>query len=168
MSLDSVHSILSHPATLPAITFLCLMLFFLFICHILDTYNGIGGRVKRLLIIGPCGSGKTVMWHQLVNGEAPPLGVVASMQENEGICHQVKGLKIIDVPGHERLKNVRENQLKECGAILYMVDSCVVEPHRTEAAEELFDVLTHPSVLRRKVPVLIACNKSDLENSAHR
>lgn len=164
---DSLPSFLSHPASLPALTFFCLMIFLLFICHLMDTFNPIRGRPKKLLIIGPCGGGKTVMFHQLVDGQAPPLGVVASMQENEGTCHQVKGLKIVDVPGHERLKNVREAQLKDCGAILFVVDSCVVEPQRTEAAEELFEVLTHPNVSRRRVPVLIACNKSDLENNSH-
>lgn len=37
---------------------------------------------------------------------------------------------------------------------------CVIQ---VEAAEELFEVLTHPSISRRKVPILIACNKMDLE-----
>ena len=34
---------------------------------------------------------------------------------------------------------------------------------QVEAAEELFEVLTHPIIAKRKVPVLIACNKMDLE-----
>jgi signal recognition particle receptor subunit beta len=162
-----LHSILSHQATLPALTFLCVVLVLLWICHYLDTYHPIGGNYKKLLIVGPCGSGKTVMFHQLVNGEAPPLGSVASMQHNEGICHQVKSLKVIDIPGHERLKKLRDEQLKDCGAVLFVVDSCVVEPQRTEAAEDLFEVLTHPNVAKKKLPIMIACNKSDLENNSH-
>ena len=38
---------------------------------------------------------------------------------------------------------------------------------QVEAAEELFEVLTHPSVSRRRVPILLACNKMDLETQAH-
>lgn len=163
----ALQSILSHPATLLALAFLFIMLLLLYAGHFLDGHSPIGGRPKKLLIVGPCGAGKTVMFHQLVNGEAPPLGSVASMQENLGPCHQVKVLKVIDVPGHERLRNLRDDQLKECGAILFMVDSCTVEPHRTEAAEDLFEVLTHPNVSRKKIPIMIACNKSDLENSSH-
>lgn len=38
---------------------------------------------------------------------------------------------------------------------------------QVDAAEELFEVLTHPSVSRRRVPILLACNKMDLETQAH-
>jgi len=48
-----------------------------------------------------------------------------------------------------------------------VLDSVEITPHRAEAAEELFEILTHPSVSRRRVPVLIACNKQDLEAQAH-
>ncbi len=38
---------------------------------------------------------------------------------------------------------------------------------QVEAAEELFEVLTHPSIAKRRVPILLACNKMDLETQAH-
>ena len=48
-----------------------------------------------------------------------------------------------------------------------MLDSVEITPHKAEAAEELFEVLTNASVAGRRVPVLIACNKMDLEAQAH-
>ena len=36
-----------------------------------------------------------------------------------------------------------------------------------QAAEELFEILTNASIARRRVPLLIACNKMDLETQAH-
>lgn len=34
---------------------------------------------------------------------------------------------------------------------------------QVEAAEELFEVLTHPSISKRRVPIVLACNKMDQE-----
>jgi len=34
---------------------------------------------------------------------------------------------------------------------------------QVEAAEELFEVLTHPAIAKRRAPILLACNKMDLE-----
>jgi signal recognition particle receptor subunit beta len=39
---------------------------------------------------------------------------------------------------------------------------------QVEAAEELFEVLTHPSISRKKIPILLACNKMDLETEVGR
>ena len=51
--------------------------------------------------------------------------------------------------------------------MIFVLDSVEITPHKAEAAEELFEVLTNASVAGRRVPVLIACNKMDLEAQAH-
>lgn len=132
-----------------------------------------GKKGSTVVLVGPCNSGKTTLFYQLKDGSCHN-GTVASMQENEGAADikNDKGkvaasVKLLDIPGHERLRHKLDQGLKEASAILFVVDAVDITPHKVEAAEELFEVLTHPSIAKRKVPVLLACNKMDLEAEAH-
>lgn len=122
---------------------------------------------------GPCNAGKTCLFYQLKDGSTH-LGTVASMQENEGTVpvrsdkdKVVGSARVVDVPGHAKLRHKAEKHLQDAAAVVFVVDATDITPHKVEAAEELFEVLTHPSVVRRRVPVLIACNKMDQEAQAH-
>ncbi len=132
-----------------------------------------GKRGSTVLLLGPCNAGKTTLFYRLKDGTTH-LGTVASMQENEGVCQVrndkdrvVGSVKLLDLPGHPRLRSKMEQYLKDAAAVVLVIDAADITPHKTEAAEDLFEVLTHPTVSRRRVPVLIACNKSDLETQAH-
>ncbi len=58
-----------------------------------------------------------------------------------------------------------------------MVHGCCIDPmqcdggklseHAHVAHRLLFDVLTHPLVVRKRLPVLLACNKGDAGTKAH-
>lgn len=96
------------------------------------------------------------------------------MQENEGIVpvrsdkdKAIGSARVVDVPGHAKLRHKAEKHLQDAAAVVFVVDATDITPHKVEAAEELFEVLTHPSVVKRRVPILIACNKMDLEAQAH-
>lgn len=135
--------------------------------------KGSGSKRKTVLLVGPCNSGKTTLFHMLRDGTVH-LGTVASMQENDELCRlrdeagQPLGtVRLIDVPGHPRLRFKVEQFLREAAAVVLLVDAADITPHKTEAAEELFEVLTHAAVVRRRTPILIACNKMDLETQAH-
>ncbi|PNH03471.1 Signal recognition particle receptor subunit beta [Tetrabaena socialis] len=132
-----------------------------------------GKRGSVVLLVGPCNAGKTTLFYQLKDGTSH-LGTVASMQENEGWCQlrndkdkPVGSVKVLDLPGHPRLRSKLDQYLRDASAVVLVLDSADITPHKTEAAEDLFEVLTHPTVLRRRVPVLLACNKADLETQAH-
>lgn len=140
-----------------------------------NVLGSFGGTSRTAVICGPCNSGKTVLFHQLA-GKKLPQGTVASMQPNVSSCTVLgpKGkptggapVKIVDVPGHERLRGKLHSQLKEARAVVFVLDAVDITPHRVETAEELFEVLTHPDVSRRRLPVVLACNKMDLETQAH-
>ena len=51
--------------------------------------------------------------------------------------------------------------------IVFVVDSVDFLPKKAEVAEQLYDVLTHPVVAGRRLPILLACNKADAGNKAH-
>lgn len=139
---------------------------------LLKLYSG-KKRGDTVLLVGPCNGGKTTLFHRL-KGSATCLGTVASMQENEGWCQVrndkdlvVGSVRVLDLPGHPRLRSKLEQYLKDASAVVLIIDSADITPNKTEAAEDLFEVLTHPVVARRRVPVLLACNKADLETQAH-
>jgi signal recognition particle receptor subunit beta len=50
---------------------------------------------------------------------------------------------------------------------VFVVDAAEITPHRTEAADMLYELLTHAAFARRRTPLLVACNKADLEEEAH-
>ncbi|EFJ49222.1 hypothetical protein VOLCADRAFT_80798 [Volvox carteri f. nagariensis] len=130
-------------------------------------------RGSAVLLVGPCNGGKTTLFYCLKDG-ATHGATVASMQENEGWCQVrndkdriVGSVRVLDLPGHPRLRSKLEQFLKDASAVVLVIDSADITPNKTEAAEDLFEVLTHPAVARRRLPVLLACNKADLETQAH-
>ncbi|MEW5300154.1 MAG: hypothetical protein WDW36_003105 [Sanguina aurantia] len=137
-------------------------------------YRLLFGRASgsTVVIVGPCGAGKTTLLTQLRDGSVHS-GTVSSMQENEALCKiqyeggRSKVAKVIDVPGHPRLRHKLEQHLKDALVVVYVIDAADITPHKLEAAEGLFEVLTHPHISGRKINVLLACNKVDLETQAH-
>ncbi|KAG2494261.1 hypothetical protein HYH03_007616 [Edaphochlamys debaryana] len=132
-----------------------------------------GKRGNAVLLIGPCNGGKTTLFYRLKDGSTH-LGTVSSMQENEGVVQVrndkdrvVGSVRVLDLPGHPRLRSKMEQHLNDARAVVLVIDAADITPHRTEAAEDLFEVLTHPTVCGKRLPVLIACNKADLETQAH-
>lgn len=130
-------------------------------------------RGSLVVLAGPSNAGKTFLYYQLRHGSVHN-GTVASMQENVGTCEiigsagkPVGSVKVVDVPGHHKLRHRLEEYLRDAKAVVFVVDSIDITPHKVEAAEQLYDVLTNPAVARGKVPVLLACNKMDQEEQAH-
>lgn len=102
-------------------------------------------------------------------------GTVASMQENIGefvLCTEkstaARPVRVVDIPGHPRVRGSVDSYLeKGAGGVVFVVDSVEFMPKKTDAAEQLFDLLAHPAVAKRRVPVLLACNKADMGAKAH-
>lgn len=126
-----------------------------------------------LLIAGPSGAGKTCLWLRLKEG-GKSKSTVASLQENDAVCEipcgragQLSKIRVVDVPGHASFRHKLEHFAADSVGIVFLVDAVEITPHRTEASDILFELLTNAEVIRNAVPVLIACNKADLEAQAH-
>eukprot|EP00629_Pelagomonadales_sp_RCC1024_P003913 CAMPEP_0119270024 /NCGR_PEP_ID=MMETSP1329-20130426/7187_1 /TAXON_ID=114041 /ORGANISM="Genus nov. species nov., Strain RCC1024" /LENGTH=271 /DNA_ID=CAMNT_0007270029 /DNA_START=79 /DNA_END=890 /DNA_ORIENTATION=- len=115
-----------------------------------------GGSKKKkpaALLLGPCGAGKTTLYHRLVDGEA--VDAVMSMQAAEGMAGDQR---VVDFPGHHRLRGPLGAELKRATSIVFVFDASNAAATAKAAAEVLYAVLTGG----REVPVLVLCNKSDV------
>ncbi|KAL1550850.1 signal recognition particle receptor subunit beta-like isoform X2 [Salvia divinorum] len=116
---------------------------------------------NTILLTGLSGSGKTVLFYQ---------GSVTSTKPNEGrfLLHseankkgKMKHVHVVDVPGHSRLLAKLDEFLSRAAGIVFVVDSVEFLPHLRIASEYLYDILTNASVVKRKTPLLLLCNKID-------
>nr|GLL44379.1 signal recognition particle receptor subunit beta-like [Ipomoea trifida] len=97
-------------------------------------------------------------------------GTVTSMEPNECtfILHsettkkgKIKPVHVVDVPGHSRLRPKLEEFLPQAAAIVFVVDAVEFLPNCRAASEYLYDILTKVTVVKKKIPVLLLCNKVD-------
>ncbi|XP_065876658.1 uncharacterized protein [Euphorbia lathyris] len=126
-------------------------------------------KSNTIVLTGLSGSGKTILFYQLRDG-SPHQGTVTSMEPNEGtfILHsesskkgKVKPVYLVDVPGHSRLRLKLDEFLPQAAGIVFVVDALEFLPNLRGVSEYLYDILTKATVVKRKVPVLICCNKTD-------
>jgi len=120
-------------------------------------------------LVGLNGAGKTALFYQLKDGTTHQ-GAVTSMEPNEGtfVLHSettkkgsIKPVHIVDVPGHPKLRPQLEELLPKACGLVFLIDALDFMPHKEAAAEYLYDILTNKEVVRRKVPLLLTCNKMD-------
>ncbi|KAK9828645.1 hypothetical protein WJX72_001279 [[Myrmecia] bisecta] len=130
-------------------------------------------RGNIVLLVGPCNSGKTSVFLQLRDGTTHS-GTVASMQENvDAVLLRSdksvppKSVQLVDIPGHPRVRSKFEQYVDRASCIVFLVDSVDFMPQKTDVAEQLYEVLANATVRKRRLPVLLACNKADMGPKAH-
>jgi signal recognition particle receptor subunit beta len=133
-------------------------------------------RVRRdaVLLVGPSDAGKTTLWLALTTGAPAARGAtVASMQPNEARVRlrrdgaRARPARLVDLPGHPRLRGRFAAAAPAAAGVIFVVDAVDFMPRKAEAAAALFDVLAHPAVASRRLPVLLFCGKADYGPKAH-
>ncbi|KAK5645382.1 hypothetical protein RI129_006682 [Pyrocoelia pectoralis] len=119
---------------------------------------------RGVLLTGLCDSGKTLAFSQLVHGKY--VSTQTSMKANVGDYVVKNGsVRIIDIPGHERLRDRFLDQYKTTArGVIYMLDSATVQKDVRDTAEYLYNILSE-CVTLNILSVLIICNKQDLDLS---
>jgi len=134
-----------------------------------------GGSGRKLVLFGPVGGGKSAVNHQLRYGRMVP--TVSSMAVASATFVPVipsgadgappaKPATVVDVPGSGRLRMQLLEEASSASALLCVLDGTQLATQAREAAGMLFEVLSHDPVARRKLPVLVAVNKSDTPGAA--
>lgn len=120
-------------------------------------------KSKRIVLItGLCDSGKTLLFSRLLHNKS--INTQTSIKENTGDYFvNGKSLKLIDIPGHERLRDKFFDQYKSLSrGIIYVIDSQTFSSEIRDIAEFLYNILTDPSVSGSKLNLVVLCNKQDL------
>ncbi|OQR80994.1 beta subunit of the SRP receptor, partial [Thraustotheca clavata] len=112
---------------------------------------GSGGRGSRdvILLVGPCGAGKTALFHRLRDGPTK-LTTVTSMKETmEKITlfdDENVNIHLCDFPGHDRMRSQVGQFFPIAKKIVFVVDATSDALLIRKAAEFLYDIFTHPKI----------------------
>ncbi|BFZ22846.1 hypothetical protein BsWGS_25885 [Bradybaena similaris] len=124
------------------------------------------GKSKRhgVLLLGICDAGKTLIFSQLVYNKFKQ--TYTSIKVNSGdyeVTEKKKKLRIIDLPGHERLRGQLLEEYKSLArGLVFVIDSGSLQKEIKEVAEYLYTLLSDRSLSSNTPPILILCNKQDL------
>jgi signal recognition particle receptor subunit beta len=125
-----------------------------------------------VLLLGGKGCGKTALWQSFKYGEQR-FRTTTSIEANECGDAVVVGknsrgrevtkshVRIVDVPGHPKLRSDALRELARAQAVVFVVDSVSFAGERKEVAKFLFDILSDEAFQTRKIPLMIACNKCE-------
>lgn len=151
------------PAALAAAVGALLLLLLLLLYFMLRSRSK--KRASAVLLLGASGSGKTAMLMRLKHGgKGASNGTVTSMEANEAevVVSGPRGpraARVVDLPGHPRLRVLYDDYLDAARAVVYVVDAEAFDA--PAAAEGLAAVLRRRTLARSRAPVLLACNKMD-------
>ncbi|XP_066995730.1 signal recognition particle receptor subunit beta isoform X2 [Anabrus simplex] len=116
---------------------------------------------RVVLLLGLSDSGKTLIFSRLLHDKF--VNTYTSIKENVG-DYIVKNscLRIVDIPGHERLRYKFFDHYKNMtGGIVYVIDSVTFQKKIRDIAEFLYSLLSDPVVMANCPRFLILCNKQD-------
>ncbi|XP_055349441.1 signal recognition particle receptor subunit beta-like [Paramacrobiotus metropolitanus] len=123
-------------------------------------------KLQFVLLMGRNGAGKTTLFAKLTQDRN--VLTVSSLIKNIGWTKNLfpketkREVQLIDIPGFERIRwDVFESNKALCKGIVFVLDSVTIAKDAQECADILYRILVDPDIQRRKIPILIACNKQD-------
>ena len=128
-------------------------------------------RGECLLLCGVSNSGKTLLFSRLTMGIAKR--TLTSMAVNKGSMilenpssdRPTKKIHILDIPGNLRIRQRDFNANKTSAkAIIFVLDSTKIHEESKDVSDYLYDILREKTFRQQRLPLLILCNKQDLNN----
>ncbi|KAF8077587.1 P-loop containing nucleoside triphosphate hydrolase protein [Lyophyllum atratum] len=125
-------------------------------------------RGSALLLVGPPDGGKTTILSTLIYGQA--LQTHTSLQTNSSVVElsSKKNIRVVDIPGHPRIRDQFREYLDDAKAIAFVVDASTVSRNAAMIAEHLHNILHTITSLppSQTLPSLvILAHKRDLLNA---
>jgi signal recognition particle receptor subunit beta len=143
-----------------SIAVLCLAVFIVF------SRKKSRSRGNVLLLVGPPDAGKTAILSTLVYKQTLPTHT--SLQTNSSLISvpsSNKTLRIVDIPGHPRVRDQFREHLPDAKAVIFVVDSSTVSRNGAVVAEHLHHILhAFTSLPPSQTPpsLVILAHKTDL------
>ena len=128
-------------------------------------------RGECLLLCGISNAGKTLLFTRLTMGMAKR--TITSMATNHGSMllanlssdRPSKTIRILDIPGNLRIRQRDFDANKASAkAIVFVIDSTTINDESKDVADYLYDILREKVFRQQRLPLLIVCNKQDLNN----
>ena len=111
---------------------------------------------RPIVLSGSRGAGKTALLFALAGWSAPP-DSCTSMEVND-IELPNSRQRVLDLPGHPRLRGDRKQPLSRARAVVVVVDSASLARGAREAADSIEEALQET---QSDVSILVAASKSD-------
>ncbi|KIK99285.1 hypothetical protein PAXRUDRAFT_822906 [Paxillus rubicundulus Ve08.2h10] len=125
-------------------------------------------RGNDLLLLGPPDSGKTAIMSNLAYDQTLPSHTSLQTNLAQVVLSPTKTLRVIDVPGHPRIRDQFREHLGDAKAIAFVVDSSTISRNASVVAEHLHHVLhaiTSLPPTQSTPALLILAHKMDLLKS---
>jgi len=128
-------------------------------------------RGECLLLCGISNSGKTLLFSRLTMGIAKR--TLTSMAVNHGSMilenpssdRPSKKIHVIDIPGNLRIRQRDFNTNKSSAkAIIFLIDNTTINQESKDVSDYLYDILREKTFRQQRLPLLIFCNKQDINN----
>eukprot|EP00484_Ammonia_sp_Unknown_P025401 CAMPEP_0197024026 /NCGR_PEP_ID=MMETSP1384-20130603/4681_1 /TAXON_ID=29189 /ORGANISM="Ammonia sp." /LENGTH=248 /DNA_ID=CAMNT_0042452353 /DNA_START=28 /DNA_END=774 /DNA_ORIENTATION=- len=130
----------------------------------------ISTKNDRVLIYGPCGSGKTLLFYQLLHGRNQE--TQSSMQENVELFVPKqesinKKYEFVDLSGHPSQQYRINKYCLNVKFVLFLIDSCDLQ-NINNASKMLYHLLSLKAfaAIKPRPKVLVLCNKTDQPNAS--
>ena len=128
-------------------------------------------RGDSLIICGLPNAGKTLLFLRLVKNMGKQT-VTSSVTNRDTMILEgtlsgrtSQRIKVIDIPGNPRIRQREFNAYKNAAkAMVFVIDSTTANDESKEIADFVYDILREKTFHRQRLPLLILCNKQDLNN----
>jgi len=86
--------------------------------------------------------------------------------ENPSSDRPSKKIHIIDIPGNLRIRQREFNSNKlSAKAMIFVIDSTAIRNESKDVSDYLYDILREKTFRQQRLPLLILCNKQDLNDN---
>lgn len=119
---------------------------------------------QGVLLVGLCDAGKSLIFSRLTYGKffATQTSMIENVSTYEVNGEKKKTLRLIDIPGHDRVRQQYFDKFKSIArAIIYVIDSSTFQKEVKDVAELLYQILSDRTVMKNAPSLLIVCNKHD-------
>ncbi|PPQ63273.1 hypothetical protein CVT24_006798 [Panaeolus cyanescens] len=142
---------------------------FLILALLITNRRKASSKGNALLLVGAPDAGKTALLSQLAYGKSLPTQTSMQMNSSSIVLSPQRSMRVIDIPGHPRLRTQFQEYLSEARVIAFVTDANTISRNGAAVAEHLHHVLHALTSLppsQHQPELLILAHKADLLKSS--